>query len=128
VGTGYFLDRCRFPSQSPRIGLLDLNPNVLQYASQRIARYKPETYCRNVLEPIFIDAAKFDSVAVNYLLHCVPGCIESKAVAFDHLKALMNPNAVLFGSTAAGRCAPELVCEATDGHLQQKRHLLEPAG
>lgn len=78
---------------------MDLNQNTLEFASQRIARYKPETYCRNVLEPISIDAAKFDSVGINYLLHCVPGSIESKAVAFDHLKALMNPNAVLFGST-----------------------------
>ena len=39
------------------------------------------------------------SVGINYLLHCLPGSIPSKAVAFDHLKALMNPNAVLFGST-----------------------------
>ena len=65
----------------------------------RLARYKPETYRRNVLEPISIDAARFDSVGINYLLHCVPGPIESKAVALDHLKILMNPNAVLFGST-----------------------------
>ncbi|CAN5732254.1 class I SAM-dependent methyltransferase [soil metagenome] len=99
VGTGYFLDRCRFPSQSPRVALMDLNQNTLKFASQRIARYEPETYCRNVLEPISFDAAKFDSVGINYLLHCVPGSIETKAVAFDHLKALMNPNAVLFGST-----------------------------
>lgn len=42
---------------------------------------------------------KFDSVGINYLLHCVPGSIESKSVAFDHLKALMNPNAIVFGST-----------------------------
>jgi hypothetical protein len=51
------------------------------------------------LEPIRIDAAKFDSVGLNYLLHCLPGSIESKSVALEHLKALMNPNAVLFGST-----------------------------
>lgn len=99
VGTGYFLDRCRLPSQSPRIALMDLNQNALEFASQRIARYKPETFRRNVLEPISIDAARFDSVGINYLLHCVPGPIESKAVALDHLKILMNPNAVLFGST-----------------------------
>ena len=99
VGTGYFLDRCRLPSPSPRIALLDLNQNALEFASQRIARYKPETFRRNVLEPISIDGARFDSVGINFLLHCVPGPIESKAVALDHLKGLMNPNAVLFGST-----------------------------
>jgi hypothetical protein len=36
---------------------------------------------------------------MNYLLHCLPGSMESKAVVFDHLQALMDPNAVLFGST-----------------------------
>jgi methylase of polypeptide subunit release factors len=62
VGTGYFLDRCSLPSPSPRIALMDLNQNALEFASHRFARYKPETYRRNVLEPISIDAARFDSV------------------------------------------------------------------
>ncbi len=99
VGTGYFLDKCRFPSSSPRIALIDLNQNTLDFASRRIARYKPETYRRNVLETIQIDAPKFDSIALNYLLHCLPGSIVSKCVVLDHVKALMTPNAVLFGST-----------------------------
>lgn len=99
VGTGYFLDNCRFPSPTPRIALMDLNPNTLEFASERIERYKPESYRRSVLDPIQIDAPKFDSVGINYLLHCVPGTIESKAIAFDHLKVLMNPKAVLFGAT-----------------------------
>lgn len=83
----------------PRVALMDLNETSLDFASRRIARYQPETYVRNVLAPISIDAPKFDSVGINYLLHCLPGPIESKAVAFDHLKALMNPGALLFGST-----------------------------
>lgn len=99
VGTGYFLNRCQFPSPTPRVALMDLNSNTLEFASQRITRYKPATYRRNILEPISLDAEKFDSVGINYLLHCVPGSMESKSVAFDHLKAWMNPNAVLFGST-----------------------------
>jgi 2-polyprenyl-3-methyl-5-hydroxy-6-metoxy-1,4-benzoquinol methylase len=99
VGTGYFLDRCRFATATPRVALMDLNPEALAFTARRIARYRPETYRRNVLEPIVLNAARFDSVGVNYLLHCMPGSIESKAVVFDHLKTLMNPNAVLFGST-----------------------------
>ena len=78
---------------------MDLNPNTLQFAARRIERYRPATYQRNVLEPIALDADKFDSVGINYLLHCLPGAIESKSVIFDHLKELMHPNAVLFGST-----------------------------
>jgi len=99
VGTGYFLDHCRFPSSTPRVALMDLNQNALDFAAQRIARYEPETYIRNVLEPISIDARRFDSVGINYLLHCLPGTIESKTASFDHLKTLMNPGAVIFGST-----------------------------
>jgi 2-polyprenyl-3-methyl-5-hydroxy-6-metoxy-1,4-benzoquinol methylase len=99
VGTGYFLSRCSFPSQTPRIALMDLNADALEFTARRIQRHKPTKYCRNVLEPISIDAPMFDSVGINYVLHCLPGPIESKAVAFDHLKALMNPEAVLFGST-----------------------------
>lgn len=99
VGTGYFLDRCRFPAAAPRIALMDLNADALDFAARRIARYAPRTYRRNALEPIAFDGEKFDSVGVNYLLHCLPGAIESKAAVFDHLKSLMNDGAILFGST-----------------------------
>ncbi|AJE21295.1 class I SAM-dependent methyltransferase [Azotobacter chroococcum] len=99
VGTGYFLDRCRFPADTPRVALMDLNPDTLAFAAQRIVRYAPKTYRRNVLEPIAFSGEGFDSVGVNYLLHCLPGSLAEKAVVFDHLKALMNPGAVIFGST-----------------------------
>lgn len=99
VGTGYFPDKCQFPSSSPRVALMDLNTDTLAYASQRIQRYRPETYVQNVLEPVAQKIPTFDSVGVNYLLHCVPGSIESKGVMFDHLKPLLNEGAVVFGST-----------------------------
>ncbi len=99
VGSGFFLDRCRFPAATPRVALMDLNANALAFTGERIARYAPEIYQRNVLEPIRIEAPPFDSVGMNYLLHCLPGTIASKGVVFDHLKALMSPGAVLFGST-----------------------------
>jgi ubiquinone/menaquinone biosynthesis C-methylase UbiE len=99
VGTGYLLDKCRFPVPSPRVGLMDLNSNTLDYASKRIARYPTETWQRNILAPIPFDGEKFDSIGLSYLLHCIPGDIESKAVAFDHLTELLNPGGVLFGAT-----------------------------
>jgi 2-polyprenyl-3-methyl-5-hydroxy-6-metoxy-1,4-benzoquinol methylase len=99
VGTGYFLDRCKFPSDSPRIALMDMNTNTLEFASKRIERYSPETYSQNILDKILTAIAPFDSVGVNYLFHCVPGAIIDKAVVFDHLKELMNPGARVFGST-----------------------------
>ncbi len=99
VGTGYFLDRCRFPTPTPRVALMDLNRDALQFSARRIARYEPETYVRNVLENIDFDGAKFDSLGVNYLLHCLPGDMATKARAFDFLSPLMSPGAVVFGST-----------------------------
>lgn len=99
VGTGYFLDRCRFASASPRVALMDLSSNCLEVAGARIARYDPEVYRANVLEPIPFDRPKFDSVGLNYVLHCVPGSIRSKGVVFEHLKPLVNPRGVVFGAT-----------------------------
>lgn len=99
VGTGYFLDRCRFASPSPRLALMDLNSNCLEVAGRRIARYAPETYRANVLKPIPFDAPRFDSIGMNYLLHCLPGSVRSKGVVFEHLRALVNPGGVLFGAT-----------------------------
>ena len=106
VGSGYFLDHCRFPSPAPRVALVDLNANALAFASRRIARLGPETYRRNVLEPIAIDAGGFDSIGINYLLHCLPGSIESKAVALDHLARLLNAGGVIFGATLLGHGVP----------------------
>ncbi len=99
VGTGYFQNRCRFDSSTPRVALMDLNENCLDVASRRLARYGPEVYCADVLEPIPFDIRSFDSVGSNYLLHCLPGDIASKGVVFDHLRPLMNPGGRVFGAT-----------------------------
>jgi ubiquinone/menaquinone biosynthesis C-methylase UbiE len=99
VGTGRNLDLCRFPVPQPRLALLDLNPNSLEVTAKRVARYRPEVYRANVLEPIRIDGPGFDSIGMSFLLHCLPGPMKSKAVALDHLKALLNPGGVLFGTT-----------------------------
>jgi ubiquinone/menaquinone biosynthesis C-methylase UbiE len=103
VGTGYFLDHCHFPSAAPRIALLDLNPNSLRVTAHRLRRYSPTTHVANVLEPIQLDAPRFDSIAINYLLHCLPGTMRSKQAAFDHLTVLLNPGGVLFGTTILGQ-------------------------
>jgi 2-polyprenyl-3-methyl-5-hydroxy-6-metoxy-1,4-benzoquinol methylase len=99
VGTGYFLDRCKFPTANPRLALMDLNPDCLERAAKRVARYNPVKYQRNVLEPINIDIQKFDSIGMMNLLHCLPADIRSKSVVFENLKALLNDGGVIFGST-----------------------------
>jgi len=99
VGTGYFLDRCTFPTNTPRLALMDLNTNTLDVTSRRVARYHPVAYRRNILESIEFDAQGFDSVGLNYVLHCVPGTMRTKAVVFDNILPLLNPGGVIFGST-----------------------------
>lgn len=105
VGTGYFLDRCRFPAPRPRLALLDLNAGSLAYAAHRLARYSPDLYLADVLAPIPMPPTCYDSIGLNYVLHCLPGSLPGKAVAFDHLRACLNPGGVLFGSTILGDTA-----------------------
>ncbi|WP_256105411.1 class I SAM-dependent methyltransferase [Streptomyces sp. ODS05-4] len=98
-GTGYFLDRCRFPVPDPRITLLDLNENALAVASERIARYQPIGHRRDVLQPLDLGGARFESVALNLVLHCLPGPLTRKAVVFDHIVPHLRPGGRIFGST-----------------------------
>jgi SAM-dependent methyltransferase len=99
VGTGWFLDHCRFPGDKPQITLLDLNPTCLERASARIARYAPTIVQANVLEPFDLDTGPFGSIGLNYLLHCLPGDVAKKAVVLDYLKPFLAPGGVVFGST-----------------------------
>jgi SAM-dependent methyltransferase len=99
VGSGYFLENCKFPSDNPRLALMDLNPNSLKFTAGRVSRYKPEVYRANILEPIETDMEKFDSLAINAVIHCLPGTMSTKLVVFDHIKSLLNPGGVVFGST-----------------------------
>jgi hypothetical protein len=52
VGTGYFLDKAKWPVPNPAITLVDLNANSLRAASQRIRRYASQTVLANALEPL----------------------------------------------------------------------------
>lgn len=99
VGTGYFLDRSRFPSPDPRVVLMDPNQACLDAAGRRLARYEPERIRASVLDPVDYDGGPFDSVSMTYLLHCLPGTIDQKAIAVEHVVQLTAPGAVVFGAT-----------------------------
>lgn len=99
VGSGFYLEKTVFPTGSPRLALMDLNPNCLEHTAKRMSQYNPETYRANILEPIELDIGKFDSIGLNAVIHCLPGTMDTKLVVFDHLKKLLNPKGVIFGST-----------------------------
>lgn len=98
VGTGFFLNKCPMPP-SQRLVLLDLNPNSLLKSAHRLKRFQPRTYARNVLQPLAIEEQKFDSVGMNFLLHCLPGNIYGKAIVFDSVLEYLKPGGCVFGST-----------------------------
>jgi SAM-dependent methyltransferase len=99
VGTAYFLDRCQFPEPPPRVTLVDLNPTVLKTAAGRISRYHPQAIRANVLEPLPVPAGSYDSVGMNFLLHCLPGDWAAKGAVFTHAAAALRPGGRVFGST-----------------------------
>ena len=113
VGTGFFLDHATFPVERRRLGLLDLNPNCLERTAARVARYRPEIYEANVLEPIRIATPRFDSIALNYVLHCLPGALANKGIAFANLAKLLNPGGTLFGATVLNGGVPRPLAART---------------
>ena len=80
VGTGYCLERCGFEAGSPRLALIDLQPNCLSHAAKRLARYRPRCHVRDVLRPMQrIEESPFDSIALGGVLHCLAGDLKTKA-------------------------------------------------
>ncbi|MBN1495652.1 MAG: class I SAM-dependent methyltransferase [Spirochaetes bacterium] len=103
VGTGYFLDKCRFPDTDPTVHLMDLNKNSLQVTAKRIKRYNPVIHHWNILETINLNLPRFDSICIGNILHCLPGDFTSKAIVFENLKKYMNNDGILFGLTILGK-------------------------
>ena len=102
VGTGYFLDRCHFPIERPQITLLDPSDACLSKAARRLQRYSPQLVNASVLEPLDLETARFASVALNGVLHCLPATPQTKAAVFRNLKPFLGDGAVVFGSTILG--------------------------
>ena len=105
-GTGYFVDRCRFPVPQPEITLLDLNIECLKMSKRRLARYLPESCTANLLQPLPLPRRHYDSAALNLVFHTIPGGWESKGVIFEHVAACLKPGGVLFGSSVLARGIP----------------------
>ncbi len=103
VGSGYFLDKCRFPVAHPVVHLMDLNTNSLQKTSGRISRYHPVAHHWNVLEPYSGDMPLFNSIGAANFLHCLPGTMLNKEIVFKNLNRFLNKGGVFFGATVLGQ-------------------------
>jgi 2-polyprenyl-3-methyl-5-hydroxy-6-metoxy-1,4-benzoquinol methylase len=103
VGTGYFLNHCKFPSQNPKLSLLDLNQNCLHYTQELLSRYSPEIYCADIFQPITCINEKYKTIGINFVLHCLSGDMTEKSAVIKNLSQLLGPGGVLFGSTILGK-------------------------
>ena len=102
-GTGWFIERSSLPDGS-KVTLLDPNPNVLRHASRKLRRLDVTTVQADVLKPLPVQGP-FDSAALNLVIHCLPGPMSRKALAIEHIAAVLTPTATLFGATVLGRSA-----------------------
>ena len=102
IGTGYFLEKC-LPEGEPKAAILDVNGACLEYSAKRLEHYRPEIYEENLFESFELYDVKYDSIALNYVLHCLPGVLEEKAeVVFNNLIPHLAEGGVIFGSSILG--------------------------
>ena len=113
-GTGYLPHRCNpLENQSGdrsmkqwELTLLDFSPGSLTLAARRLRRFKPHIIRHNLFLPLPAISHPFESISLNYVLHCLPGSFPEKEKVIAHLKGTLAPGGVLFGSTILGRDVP----------------------
>jgi len=100
VGTGWYPARAGLP-EGCEVTLLDLNQHALNYAARRLRAYDPNTVRADAFAPLSLQRT-YESVAINYLLHCLPGSMEEKSAVLDNLVPCLAPDGVVFGATILG--------------------------
>jgi ubiquinone/menaquinone biosynthesis C-methylase UbiE len=103
-GTGYFIEKAA-PSEGTEITLLDPNRHVLHHAGKRLAALRPASVEADVMKPLPV-AGPFDSAALSFVLHCLRGPDDNKAVAIRNIADVLSPDGVLFGGTVLGLQEP----------------------
>jgi SAM-dependent methyltransferase len=105
VGTGFYLQHAGFaPGQ--QVDLLDLNENSLRTAANRLGRSNVSWFVQDVMQPtVSLGDRKYDSIALFYLLHCLPGGMSDKARVFANLTPHLAEGGVMYGATILGHAA-----------------------
>lgn len=100
-GTGWYLAHTRMAKDS-RVTLMDLNSHSLDSASASLGDISHCKVSASVLDPLPESIGQMDSIAANFLLHCLPGSWPDKGEAFRHLADRLTDDGVLFGGTILG--------------------------
>jgi SAM-dependent methyltransferase len=98
-GSGYCIDVAA--PDGMELTLLDPNRDVLDHCMKRLSRFNPTAIEADVLKPLPIQGP-FDSVALSFVLHCLPGPMEAKGTAIANVAAVLDSEGVLFGGTVLG--------------------------
>lgn len=100
-GTGHFLEAVE---PTGFITLLDPNPAVLAHCAARLTHLNPTLVEADVTRPLPIEGS-FDSVALNYVIHCLPSTGGYEAAAIANTASVLSDDGVLFGATVLGATA-----------------------
>jgi len=98
VGTGYFLAHCHWP-RNRKLSLMDLNTVCLEKAKKAVYPIIPTVYQADIYKTNEALFNQFDSISINYLLHCLPGTMDDKSIAIANAVAMLKPGGVLLGAT-----------------------------
>jgi SAM-dependent methyltransferase len=98
-GSGYFIDVAA--PNDIELTLLDPNRDVLDHCAKRLARFHPTLVEADVLKPLPV-RGEFDSVALSAVLHCLPGPMDAKGRAIEHVASVLDSGGVMFGVTVLG--------------------------
>jgi SAM-dependent methyltransferase len=99
-GTGYLLEKAGIDSNT-ELTLLDPNPNVLAFVARRLKPMRVTTVEADVLKPLPVEGP-FDSAALSFVLHCLPGPMSHKAAAIRNVARVLTHDGVLYGGTVLG--------------------------
>jgi hypothetical protein len=94
--------------KSAAVLIVDVDKDFLSNSKKTLEEigYKSVTpLVHDITTPLERSASgTYETVGLNFVLHCVPGTLKasSKGVCFQHLKVLLAPGGVLFGSTVLG--------------------------
>lgn len=97
VGTGYLIDNSN--PKKINLDLMDLSRSCLEKSRKRLNRYAPAIIRHNLLEEPIEEGKRYDSIGINYVMHCVAGDYTIKGKVFNNLKMLLKEKGVVFGST-----------------------------
>jgi SAM-dependent methyltransferase len=99
-GTGYSIDHSGLPD-GRHVTIVDPNTTVLRHASRRLRRLDVTAVEADVLKPLPVEGP-FESAALTFVIHCLPGPLSRKALAIANIAAVLAPTGVLFGASVLG--------------------------